>query len=60
MREHDYQNDFSMNVFYKISAATDVAETWRRFGWEPPSQDPNYHEKWKKAKEPTKIGASNG
>jgi hypothetical protein len=52
----DYQNDFSTDVFYKISAATDVAETWRRFGWTPPSQDPAYHEKWAKAQERTKIG----
>ena len=60
MRDRDYQNDFSEDVFYKISAATDVAETWKRFGWEPPSQDPAYQEKWRKAKEPTKIGASHG
>jgi hypothetical protein len=52
----DYQHDFSTEVFYKISAATDVAETWKRFGWTPPSQDPAYHEKWKKAQERTKIG----
>jgi hypothetical protein len=35
---------------YKAAAATDVLQTFRRFGWVPPSEDPAYHEKWAKFK----------
>jgi hypothetical protein len=52
----DYSDSFNAEIYYKIAAATDVAETWKRFGWLPPSQDPDVQAKWAKAKEPTKIG----
>jgi hypothetical protein len=52
----DYTNSFDEKVFYKIAAATDVAETWKRFGWSPPSLDPEIQEKWIKAQERTRIG----
>ena len=52
----DYSDSFDTEIYYKIAAATDVAETWKRFGWLPPSQDPDVQAKWAKAKEPTKIG----
>lgn len=42
-------------VIYVIAAATDVAATWRRFGWVPPSELPEYHEKWARAQEPTPL-----
>lgn len=52
----DYTQSFATEVYYKIAAATDVAETWKRFGWTPPSKDPAIQAKWEKAKEPTKLG----
>ena len=55
-KKRDYANAFDENVFYKISAATDVATTWKRYGWTPPSEMPEYHKKWAKAQERTKIG----
>ena len=29
------------NFKYVSAAATDVKETWKRFGWRPPSEMPN-------------------
>ena len=52
----DNSNRMDEEVFYKISAATNVAETWKRFGWTPPSLDPEIQEKWMKAQERTRIG----
>lgn len=54
--KHDYTDSFNEDVYYKISAATDVAATWRKFGWVPPSELPEYHAKWAKAQERTKVG----
>ena len=53
----DYSDAFDEGVYYKISAATDVAATWRKFGWVPPSELPEYRMKWEKAQERTRIGA---
>ena len=52
----DFSNSFNEKIYYKIAAATDVAETWKRFGWVPPSQDPAIQAKWAKAQERTKLG----
>jgi len=53
----DYSNDFSESVYYKISAATDVAATWRKHGWVPPSELPEYRAKWEQAQERTRVGS---
>jgi hypothetical protein len=34
------------HVEYRIAAATNIIETFRRFGWTPPSELPEYQEKW--------------
>jgi hypothetical protein len=52
----DYGNAFEEGVYYKISAATDVAATWRKHGWVPPSELPEYRVKWDKAQERTRVG----
>ena len=43
------------DVLYAIAANTDVSRTWRRFGWVPPPELPEYHVKWAKAQEPTRL-----
>lgn len=43
------------DIYYRISAATDITITWRRYGWVPPSELPEYQAKWAKAQEPTKL-----
>ena len=43
------------DIYYRISAATDITVTWRRYGWVPPSELPEYQVKWAKAQEPTKL-----
>lgn len=43
------------DVYYRISAATDITRTWRRYGWVPPSELPEYQAKWAKAQEPTRL-----
>ena len=40
---------------YMIAAATDVARTWRRHGWTPPSELPEYQAKWAAAQQPTRL-----
>jgi hypothetical protein len=56
-KKHDYSDSFTENVYYKISAATDVAATWRKHGWVPPSELPEYRAKWDKAQERTRVGS---
>jgi len=43
------------DIYYRISAATDITVTWRRYGWVPPSELPEYKAKWAKAQEPTRL-----
>lgn len=43
------------DALYVTGVATDVQKTWRRYGWVPPSELPQYHEKWAKAQQPTRI-----
>lgn len=43
------------DVLYAIAANTDITRTWRRYGWVPPSELPEYHAKWARAQEPTKL-----
>lgn len=43
------------DIYYRISAATDITRTWRRYGWVPPSELPEYQAKWAKAQEPTRL-----
>lgn len=31
---------------YTPAAKTNVIETWRRFGWVPPSEQVEYQDKW--------------
>ena len=45
----------SDDVMYVLGVATDVQKTWRRYGWVPPSELPEYHEKWARAQQPTRI-----
>lgn len=40
---------------YVQGVATDVTQTWRRHGWVPPSELPEYQAKWAKAQEPTRL-----
>jgi hypothetical protein len=42
-------------VFWTSGVATDVAATWRRYGWVPPSELPEYHAKWDAYQQPTRI-----
>ena len=43
------------DVLYAIAANTDITRTWRRYGWVPPSELPEYQAKWAKAQEPTRL-----
>jgi len=43
------------DAIYVTGVATDVQKTWRRYGWTPPSELPEYHEKWARAQQPTRI-----
>lgn len=43
------------DVMYVLGVATDVQKTWRRYGWVPPSELPEYHDKWARAQQPTRI-----
>lgn len=43
------------DVMYVLGVATDVQKTWRRYGWVPPSELPEYQAKWAKAQQPTRI-----
>ncbi len=40
---------------YMIAAATDVQRTWRKHGWTPPSEQPEYQAKWAAAQQPTRL-----
>lgn len=42
-------------VFWTAGVATDVQRTWRRYGWAPPSELPEYHKKWDFFQQPTRI-----
>ena len=49
------------DVLYDLAVNTDITRTWRRYGWVPPSELPEYHAKWARAKEPTQLrGMSHG
>ena len=42
-------------VFWTAGVATDVQRTWRRYGWVPPSELPEYQKKWDFFQQPTRI-----
>lgn len=44
-----------METEYKPAVATNILETFRRFGWTPPSELPEYQEKWKRFKETSNL-----
>jgi len=35
-----------MNDYIWTPSGTDITERWRRIGWVPPSEQPNYQNKW--------------
>ena len=35
-----------MDIIYTPATATDIAQTWRKHGYVPPSELPAYQEKW--------------
>lgn len=42
-------------VFWTAGVATDVQRTWRRHGWVPPSELPEYQRKWEFFQQPMRI-----
>lgn len=41
-----WERPLSAGIAYVQSAATNIAATWRRHGWTPPSELPAYQAKW--------------
>ena len=42
-------------IFWTAGVATDVQRTWRRYGWTPPSEQPEYQAMWAAAQQPTRL-----
>jgi hypothetical protein len=45
----------NINYKYITSAKTNVLETFKRLGFEPPSEDKRYQEKWKRFRNSNSI-----
>lgn len=40
---------------YRIGVATNILDTFRRLGWTPPSELPEYQEKWRRVREQANL-----
>lgn len=56
----DKQSESLEQIAYRIAAATNIMETFRRLGWVPPSELPEYQAKWARVREQSGLIAVPG